>query len=276
MLIAIIVIMAIFISRMPKTLPAQEITELSKRQVQLSPSQVKIVWRHVREWIVLTWHKISQWVSARLKNNILKRRKQDASAVSHMFEESGSKNVTSVPAPSEQRPVMPRPSVVPRVPSRMSRSFSALKSKTMRGSLTAQEADKKRKTDELIRRAKQYLNEQRNKDAEELFIEAATLSPRDERIYLEMGNMYLKAGSYADAKAAFREVVKLSNTNLDVIAKLGLIAYREKKYDEAKALKTEIQALEEKYQVLTKDLDADLLKMPNTAIHPDVPVGKNE
>lgn len=50
----------------------------------------------------------------------------------------------------------------------------------------------------------------------------------------------------------------------------------EKKYDEAKALKTEIQAKEETYQIVVDDLNKDLLKMPNTAIHPNVPVGKNE
>ncbi len=50
----------------------------------------------------------------------------------------------------------------------------------------------------------------------------------------------------------------------------------EKKYDEAKALKTEIQGKEEAYQIVVEDLNKDLLKMPNTAIHPDVPVGKND
>jgi len=52
--------------------------------------------------------------------------------------------------------------------------------------------------------------------------------------------------------------------------------WEEKKYEEAKALKTEIQAKEETYQTLVDDLNKDLLKMPNTAIHPDAPVGKNE
>lgn len=50
----------------------------------------------------------------------------------------------------------------------------------------------------------------------------------------------------------------------------------ERKYDEAKALKTEIQAKEETYKTLVDDLNNELLKMPNTAIHPDVPVGKDE
>ncbi|MDD3262945.1 MAG: serine--tRNA ligase [Candidatus Absconditabacteria bacterium] len=50
----------------------------------------------------------------------------------------------------------------------------------------------------------------------------------------------------------------------------------EKKYDEAKALKTEIQAKEESYKTLVEDLNNELLKMPNTAIHPDAPVGKDD
>lgn len=50
----------------------------------------------------------------------------------------------------------------------------------------------------------------------------------------------------------------------------------EKKYDEAKALKTEIQAKEEEYKTIVENLNNELLKMPNTAIHPDAPVGKND
>ncbi|AHB41256.1 hypothetical protein P148_SR1C00001G0461 [candidate division SR1 bacterium RAAC1_SR1_1] len=50
----------------------------------------------------------------------------------------------------------------------------------------------------------------------------------------------------------------------------------EKKYDEAKALKTEIQAKEETYQTIVEDLNKELLKMPNTSIHPDAPIGKND
>jgi len=50
----------------------------------------------------------------------------------------------------------------------------------------------------------------------------------------------------------------------------------EKKYDEAKTLKTEIQAKEEEYQSLVNNLNNELLKMPNTSIHPDVPVWKDE
>ncbi len=50
----------------------------------------------------------------------------------------------------------------------------------------------------------------------------------------------------------------------------------EKKYDEAKALKGEIQAKEESYKLLVEDLNNELLKMPNTSIHPDVPLGKDD
>ncbi len=44
----------------------------------------------------------------------------------------------------------------------------------------------------------------------------------------------------------------------------------------AKALKSEIQWLEDKYQKIIEELNIDLLKMPNTALHPDVPIGKDE
>lgn len=49
-----------------------------------------------------------------------------------------------------------------------------------------------------------------------------------------------------------------------------------KDYDGAKLLKAEIQWLEGKYQDIVVELDKDLLTMPNTALHPDVPVGKDE
>jgi len=49
-----------------------------------------------------------------------------------------------------------------------------------------------------------------------------------------------------------------------------------KDYDGAKALKGEIQWLEEQYETIVKDLNIELLKMPNTALHQDVPIGKDE
>lgn len=49
-----------------------------------------------------------------------------------------------------------------------------------------------------------------------------------------------------------------------------------KDYEGAKALKTDIQWLEEQYEIVVKELNAELLKMPNTALHPDVPVGKDD
>lgn len=34
--------------------------------------------------------------------------------------------------------------------------------------------------------------------------------------------------------------------------------------------------MEEQYETVVKELNAELLKMPNTALHPDVPVGKDD
>ena len=49
-----------------------------------------------------------------------------------------------------------------------------------------------------------------------------------------------------------------------------------KDYDWAKALKSTIQWLEDQYQKVVAELDKELLTMPNTAFHPDIPVGKDE
>ncbi len=49
-----------------------------------------------------------------------------------------------------------------------------------------------------------------------------------------------------------------------------------KDYEWAKALKWEIQWLEDQYENIVKELNAELLKMPNTALHPEVPIGKDE
>lgn len=49
-----------------------------------------------------------------------------------------------------------------------------------------------------------------------------------------------------------------------------------KDYEGAKNLKAEIQKLEETYEKVLAELDKDLLTMPNTALHPDVPIGKDE
>ena len=49
-----------------------------------------------------------------------------------------------------------------------------------------------------------------------------------------------------------------------------------KDYEGAKALKGEIQELEDQYEKILADLNADLLTLPNTALHKDVPIGKDE
>ena len=79
-----------------------------------------------------------------------------------------------------------------------------------------------------------------------------------------------------DAVLTLDDTRKAMQLQLDTIKNQQKKLGEEKKYDEAKALKVEIQALEEKYQSTVKELDQLLLKMPNTAIHPDVPVGKDE
>ncbi len=47
-------------------------------------------------------------------------------------------------------------------------------------------------------------------------------------------------------------------------------------YEWAKALKVEIQSLEAQHTEVTKILESQLLKMPNTSLHPDIPDGKDD
>ena len=47
-------------------------------------------------------------------------------------------------------------------------------------------------------------------------------------------------------------------------------------YEGAKALKTKIQELETQHNEVVKTLDTQLLKMPNTSLHVDVPEGKDD
>ncbi len=49
-----------------------------------------------------------------------------------------------------------------------------------------------------------------------------------------------------------------------------------KDYEWAKWLKIDIQKLEDQYQIVVAELDKELLTMPNTALHKDVPLGKDE
>ncbi len=47
-------------------------------------------------------------------------------------------------------------------------------------------------------------------------------------------------------------------------------------YEWGKALKTKIQELETQHNEVVKNLDTQLLKMPNTSLHPEVPEGKDD
>ena len=49
-----------------------------------------------------------------------------------------------------------------------------------------------------------------------------------------------------------------------------------KDYEGAKALKVLIQGLEKEYEAVVAELDKELLKMPNTALDPKAPIGKDE
>lgn len=223
---ALIVAMIVFIRRMPKTAEQVIVAEKTvhpKRDVQ--GGIVRFATK-LKEWIILGWERLKK-LAHQMKELILrKKKKEEASAVSAMFDAPKS----SVKAP-EVKAVPAVPSKFQTVPKRPLGSRISMPSLGKKAH--ADKIEKKRKADELIRRAKQYLNENRNKDAEETYIEAVTLNPRDERIYIELGNMYLKVENYTDAYSSYLEAHKLKGNDVDVLSKLGLISYRMKKYEDA-------------------------------------------
>lgn len=94
---------------------------------------------------------------------------------------------------------------------------------------------------------------------------------------------------------AYKKICKHKNKKIDVEAilakdderkslqlKIDAMKHEQKElgakkdYEGAKNLKAEIQKLEETYEKVLAELDKDLLTMPNTALHPDVPIGKDE
>lgn len=95
--------------------------------------------------------------------------------------------------------------------------------------------------------------------------------------------------------AAYKKICQYKNKNIDVEGilakdderkslqlKIDELKHQQKElwakkdYEWAKNLKAEIQKIEEDYETVVAQLDKDLLTMPNTSLHPDVPIGKDE
>lgn len=94
---------------------------------------------------------------------------------------------------------------------------------------------------------------------------------------------------------AYKAILEKRNMKLDIDAALALDDERkalqlqidqtkaqqkqlaaQQDYEGAKALKSQIQTLEMQHKEVVENLDALLLKMPNTSLHSDVPVGKDD
>ncbi|MFC1640925.1 tetratricopeptide repeat protein [Patescibacteria group bacterium] len=210
---SLLVIIAIFLRRIPKTINEREIAvkkEVKKEKTQERMVPVKNFFGRVKDLIVAGYKKTVEFAYT-IKGRILRtQKKEEEKAVTAMFEPSDEEKAAGEADPIE----------MPQSPPILSE-------------MTSEEIEKKRKADELIRRAKQYLKEDRIKDAEEQFIEAVKLCPKDERIYYELGEMYLLMKNETDAKASFIEAVKLKSNYVQPITKLGLLAYRGKSFDEA-------------------------------------------
>lgn len=206
-LVSLLTVILIVLRRMPRK---EEHVEMAKEIAASKPKRTINYSEYmvrVREWFVIAWEKLKSLAEKGRDLVLRKKKKEEVQAVETMFD--GGEEV------KHEQPIAKK-------------ITWHLRKKNL-----SDEIDKKRKTDELLRRAKMYLRELRNKHAEDTFIEAVKLSPRDERIYFELGEMYLKAENYDDAQASFAEVIKLKSHHILAHSRLGLIAYRKKKYDDA-------------------------------------------
>lgn len=93
----------------------------------------------------------------------------------------------------------------------------------------------------------------------------------------------------------YKKICTYKNKNIDVTAilardderkalqlKIDELKHQQKElwtkkdYEWAKNLKSEIQKIEKDYEMVVAELDKDLLTLPNTRLHKDVPIGKDE
>lgn len=79
-----------------------------------------------------------------------------------------------------------------------------------------------------------------------------------------------------DAVLAKDEERKALQLQIDQLKSQQKQLATEQNYEAAKELKSQIQQLETEHSATSKELEAQLLKMPNTCLHPDVPVGKDD
>ena len=93
---------------------------------------------------------------------------------------------------------------------------------------------------------------------------------------------YKKICQYKGKKIDVEWILAKDDQRKEFQQKIDAMKYQQKElaakkeYDWAKALKWEIQWLETQYEAIVADLDKDLLTLPNTALHPGVPIGTNE
>lgn len=224
-LASLLIVIVVFLRRMPKEV--REETLPMKPKKQASPDKEKMTTKILikvkegYEAIKGVLHKLGD----KLRDRIMrKKHKEDVSAVSSMFETQEAADKVAQPKVGASTST---------TMSKMAAGTAAVAASVRKQIGKNDSAENRQKVDELLRRAKMYLKEDRSKDAEKTFIDAIQLSPRDERIYYELGLMYMNQNNYKDSRASLQEVVKLKKDHIDAYSKLGLVAYRDKKFDEA-------------------------------------------
>ncbi len=93
---------------------------------------------------------------------------------------------------------------------------------------------------------------------------------------------YKKICEYKNKKIDVERILAKDDQRKELQLKVDTMKFQQKQlwekkdFEWAKALKGEIQWLEDQYKLLVEEVNKDMLTMPNTALHADVPIGKDE
>jgi tetratricopeptide (TPR) repeat protein len=84
-----------------------------------------------------------------------------------------------------------------------------------------------------LREADQLAKEGKTAEAEKKYMDALSLDMKNPKLYERLGNMYLRAKSYAEARETLRFASRLSPNDASVVASLGEIAMAQGEYADA-------------------------------------------
>lgn len=117
---------------------------------------------------------------------------------------------------------------------------------------------------ESLDQADESFKDKNYQEAEKLYLELATHSPKNPKVYNRLGVLYLEQGNYSDAKEAFYQIIKSDDKKASrwynyALACVGLQEYRNAIEALEKAISLDDK--NKKYQVMLTDVKKKLRKI---------------